>query len=107
MNALAYTMLQPNPAEIGATTFGCLPTGTLHHEQVIDEEGRDRTPKPMLATPLLPAARLPGLGESFQAGGHGAYAGAAATRESVAGAEHAGDGEPPRASACQTRALHA
>ena len=57
----------------------------------------------MLAMPLLPAARLPGLGESFQAGGHGAYTGAAATRESVAGAEHAGDGEPARMSARQSR----
>ena len=65
---------------------------------MIDEEGRDRTPKPMLATPLLPAARLPGLGESFQAGGHGGYTGNAAIRESVAAAEHAGEGGPAHAS---------
>lgn len=103
MNALTYTVVQPNPAETGAATFGCLPAANPHRQQVIDEEGRDRTPKPMLATPLLPAARLPGLGESFQAGGHGAYASAAATRESVAGADHAGDGEPARISASQSR----
>ena len=63
--------------------------------QVIDEEGRDRTPKSMLGQPVLQAARLaqPRLGESFQAGGIPAdFAGDAAWHESAAPADHASPG---------------
>lgn len=77
------------------------------HWQVFDDEGKDRTPKPMLGQPLMQAARgvLPMLGESFQAGGGGGggLAGDSSRRESVVGGDHGvGSGPPTQCLPCFT-----
>ena len=80
------------------------------HWQVFDDEGKDRTPKPMLGQPLMQAARgvLPMLGESFQAGGGGGgggggLAGDSSQRESVVGGDHGvGSGPPTQCLPCFT-----